>query len=174
MKTQVLCVLCALAALGCEQAPSNKDRHLVEKAPLTGSTTVRAALPVVVRWEEVSREAGRAVVRATIERKLGLDLPLSVAVELPAGVKAARGRTAFTLTPNVEAITVAEELELTFENLPAGDALLKVDADSGAFGIHSRVPYRFGRPEPVTPAPAATGPHLMRGDRDLGASIPLR
>lgn len=135
---------------------------------------IRAELPVRVRWQQEALTPNSAVVRAEVERVLGMAMPFTVTIELPPGVTASRGRTSFTLSPNAEASVIAEELELTFQTVPTEDAVLKVDGETGVMGYHFKVPYRFGRPEPVVEAPKATGPRLRMGERDFGPSIPLK
>lgn len=145
-----------------------------QESPKPLDTTVRLQSPVRVSWEERSRTDTQAVVVAKIERLNRLDMAFAVAVELPPGVKVIEGRTALNLLPNAEAVTVTEQLTLAFEAPPQGDALLKLDGDSGAMGFHSRVPYRFGRAAPAEPSPAATGPAPGKGDKSFGPSIPLK
>ena len=130
--------------------------------------------PVRVTWEEVSRSDTQAVLVAKIERLNRLDLSFLMSVELPAGVKATEGRTQLTLLPNAEAVTVTERLTLSFESAPAGDALLKLDGDSGAMGFHYKVPYRFGRAPTEAPGPAATGVAPVKGGKSFGPSVPLK
>jgi hypothetical protein len=166
-------VLCACDERADATPPAREAVRPLTPAPAR-DTTVRIAPPIKVRWEELSRDARGATVRATVERVVGLDMPFAVEVRLPAGVAVKRGRTAFTLLPNVEAVTVSEELELTWEETPVTDALLAVDGETGVLAFHFKVPYRFGRAEPPVVAPAATGPHLRVGDRDFGPSIPLK
>ncbi len=137
-------------------------------------TTVRLQSPVRVTWEEVSRTETGAVVLAKIERLNRLDMPFAMTVELPAGVKALEGRTQLTLLPNTEPVLVTERLTLAYEAPPAGDAILRLDGDSGAMGFHYKVPYRFGRPAPEEKGPAATGPAPMKGGKSFGPSIPLK
>lgn len=103
-----------------------------------------------------------------------MDMPFAVNIAVPAGVVVKKGRTQFSLMPNVEAVVVSEELELVWDGaVPSEDAVLKVDGDTGAMGIHFKVPYRFGRAEPIVEGPRATGPHVFNRGRDLGPSIPL-
>lgn len=137
-------------------------------------TTVRMQSPIRVTWEEVSRTDTGAVVLAKIERLNHLDMPFLMTVDLPAGVKLLDGRTQLTLLPNTEPVLVTEQLTLAFDALPAGDALLKLDGDSGAMGFHYKVPYRFGRAALEEQGPAATGPAPTKGGKSFGPSIPLK
>jgi len=180
-------LIVSLALAGCQrevQSPSSAQ-PLVANAevrpaiapnqpPHGRDTTVRALPPLAVRWQEVSRDDHHATIRAVIERRLGIDMPFAVSVVLPPNVKLAQGRTAFTLSPNPEADVVNEDFVLSFEQTPATDALLQVDGDTGVFGFHSKIAYRFGRPEPELVAPQATGPHVILGGRDFGPSIILK
>lgn len=157
--------LLVVLALGCATQPAT---------PPARETTSRLLSPLKVSWAEVSRTDREAVVRATVERVLAIDMPFALEVELPAGVKVVEGRTRLTLLPNSEAVTVTEQLTLQYDAPPAGDAVLKVDGESGTMGFHYRVPYRFGRPEPVEAPPAATGPGFKKGDQQFGPSVPLK
>ena len=157
----VLLALCACANPKPEAVPPRE-------------TTVRAQPPLRVTWQEVSRSGKEAVVLARVERLLGIAMPFTMSVELPAGVTAREGRTTLTLVPNPEAVEVTEKFVLVYDALPQGDAVLKLDGDSGAMGFHYKVPYRFGRPEPVAQPPAVTGPPVVRGDKNFGPSVPLQ
>lgn len=166
-------VVLAACAKPVDEAQANA---VLAKKPLVGerNLTVRAELPVKVRLDEVSRSSTGAVVQATVDRRIGIDMPYAVTFTLPAGVTAKRGRTSFTLAPNAEAVVVTEEYELTWDVLPSTDALFEVHGTTGAMGMHFKAPYRFGRPEVKEPAPQAVGPRLTMGDRDFGPSIPLK
>lgn len=142
--------------------------------PPVRDTTVRAQLPVRVTWEEVSRTPTEAVVLAKVVRVLGIDTPLEVSIDVPAGAKLVAGRARFTLSPNVEADTVTEPITFAYEATPTDDAVLKLDADTGAMGMHFKVPYRFGRPPPPENPPKAIGPALKKGDKSFGPSIPVQ
>lgn len=142
--------------------------------PNTPQTTVRMDAPLRVTWEELSRGPTQAVVVAKVERLNGLDMSFLMEIELPPGVKASQGRTRITLAPNSEPDLTSERLTLVFEGEPQGDAVLKLDGDTGAMGFHFKVPYRFGRPAPEPPGPAATGPELRKGDKAFGPSVPLK
>ncbi len=137
-------------------------------------TTVRALSPVRVTFEPVSISAHEAVALAKVERVRDLDLPFTQKLVLPAGVTLKEGRPELTLLPNTEAVTVTERYVFTFDAVPTDDALLLVDGETGAMGFHFKLPYRFGRPEPLETPPAATGPGLQRGDQKFGPSVPLK
>lgn len=145
-----------------------------ERSRGTSETTVRLQSPVRVTWEEVSRSATQAVVLAKIERLNHLDMPFVMSVELPAGVKVIEGRTQLTLLPNTEPVLVTERLTLGFDAPPEGDAILKLDGDSGAMGFHYKVPYRFGRAAPEERGPSATGVEPVKGGKSFGPSVPLK
>lgn len=167
----------ALVTVGCmKPADEASVNSVVAKKPLVGERdlTVRAELPVKVALDEVSRTESGAVVRATIERQIAIDMPYAVTFTLPTGVTARRGRTAFTLVPNAEAVVATEDYELTWDAVPATDALFEVSGTTGVMGMHFKKPYRFGRPEVAAPAPEAVGPRLKMGERDFGPSIPLK
>lgn len=156
-----------LVLSGCATSP-------VQEPPPKRETTTRLQSPVRVTWEELSRTDTGAVVLAKIERVNHLDMSFLMAVELPAGVKVLEGRTQLTLLPNAEAVTVTEQLTLAFDSAPQGDAVLRLDGDSGAMGFHYKVPYRFGRAAPEERGPAATGVAPAKGGKSFGPSIPLK
>ncbi len=158
----VMMLLC-----GCATSPPQEPPPKID-------STVRIKPPLTVTWEELSRTDTGAVVLAKIERVNRLDMSFLMEVELPAGVKVLEGRTKLTLLPNTEAVTVTEQLTLSFDAAPVEDAVLKLDGDSGAMGFHYKVPYRFGRVSPEEKGPAATGVAPNRGGKDFGPSVPLK
>ncbi len=167
MKKLVLVGLFGVLAAACAN-PSQQEK------PQPPDTTVRLQSPVRVSWEEVSRGGTQAVVVAKVERLVKLDIDFLLSVELPAGVKAAEGRTQLQLLRNTEPVTITERYLLTYDAPPADDARLKLDGEAVQMGFHFNVPYRFGRPPPPEGGPAATGPEFKRGDKSLGPSIPLK
>ncbi len=164
MKPLLSCLLLWTACASPQLSPQG--------APL--ETTTRALPPVRVSWEEVSRSATEAVVLAKLERVNALAMPFVMTLEVPPGATVVSGRTRLTLLPNAEPVLVTETITFHFEAPPPGDAVLKLDGDSGAMGFHFKVPYRFGRPVHAEQPPAATGPAVKLGDRNLGPSIPLK
>lgn len=150
-------------------APAAAPAH-VQQMP---EPTVRLQSPVKVQWEEVSRSGTGAVVVARVERLNAVPVPLLLRVEAPAGVSVKRGRVKVDLPPNAEAGTVSETYEVAFDAPPAGNLVLRVDGDTEGMGFHFQVPYRFGRPAPESPAPAATGPAFQKGGKSFGNTIPL-
>lgn len=168
MKRLGLGSLVMLMAACANSAPAQQE------TPKARDTTVRLQSPVRVSWEELSRTETQAVVLAKIERLNRLDMPFAMTVELPAGVKAIEGRTQLNLLPNTEPVLITERLTLAFDAPPQGDALLKLDGDSGAMGFHSKVSYRFGRAAPEETGPAATGVAPGKGGKSFGPSVPLK
>lgn len=161
-----LVALVLLSFLGCAN-----PGHEAPAAPTPAAD--RAQLPVRVTWEERSRAPNEAVVLVKLERLVPIDTPFTVQVDVPADAKVTHGRTSFTVVPNAEPVVVTEELTFAYAATPTGDALLRVDADTGAMGFHFKAPYRFGRPAPAEVQPKLTGPALKKGDRNFGPSIPL-
>lgn len=168
----VLVSLVLLSACANSSPPASRPDALREGRAI--EPTVRMDSPIKVSWEELSRNDTQAVVLAKVERVNKLDMPFEMEVELPAGVRVLEGRTKLTLLANTEAVTVTEKLILGFDAPPAGDAVLKLDGDSGAMGFHYKIPYRFGRAAPEEHAPAATGPAPGKGGKSFGPSVPLK
>lgn len=169
MTKPVLAVMVVLGGCANTPAPSSKEPSRPAQA-----STVRLQSPVRVTWQEVSRTATEAVVLAKVERVNALDMAFLMSVELPPGVKVVEGRTQLTLVPNTEAGTVSERFTLSFEAPPTGDAMLKLDGETGAMGFHYKVPYRFGRAAPEERGPSATGLAPSKGGKTFGPSVPLK
>jgi len=168
--TALVLSACALGCANQQPAPASAPPAHVQQLP---GPTVRLQSSVRVKWTEVSRTPTSAVVVAEVERVNAVPVPLLLRVELPAGVTAKAGRAAVELPANPEAVTVRETYEFAFAATPADDVVLRVDGDSEGLGFHFQVPYRFGRPAPVGPTPAATGPAFQKGGKSFGATIPL-
>ena len=166
----VLVMLVVLSACANSSPPTQARQDSVREI----EPTVRLESPIKVTWEELSRGDTQAVVLAKVERVNKLDMSFALEVELPAGVRVLEGRTKLKLLANTEAVTVTEKLILGFDATPSGDAVLKLDGDSGAMGFHYKVHYRFGRPPPEEPAPAANGPAPSKGGKTFGPSVPLK
>lgn len=173
--TRVVPALALAALVGCanQSAPATAAPAAPKRVQQLPEPTVRLESPVKVRWEEVERTATAAVVVAHVERVNAVPVPLLLRVEVPAGVEVKRGTLELRLAPNPEAGTMSERYELAFTAPPAGDLVLRVDGDTDAMGFHFQVPYRFGRPAPEAPGPAATGPAFQKGGKNFGPSIPL-
>jgi hypothetical protein len=174
MNRLVLASSALLAVAGCaNQAPaSNPPTAPAPHTQQMPEPTVRLESPLKVRWVERSRSATAATVLAEVERVNLVPVPLLMRIEVPSGVTVKAGRTELPLPPNTEPGTVAETLELAFDAAPAGDLVLRVDGDTEGLGFHFQVPYRFGRPAPEAPAPAATGPTFRKGALS-GPTIPV-
>lgn len=166
----VLVSLVLLSACASSSPPAQSKSDAVREI----QPTVRLESPIKVAWEELSRSETQAVVLAKVERVNKLDMSFAMEIELPQGVRVLEGRTRLMLLANTEAVTVTEKLILGFDATPAGDAVLKLDGDSGAMGFHYKVPYRFGRPPPEEQAPPATGPAPGKGGKTFGPSVPLK
>lgn len=128
--------------------------------------------PLQVSWVTLQFDDHHAALRARITRAGRLDLPLTLSVTAPAGVVVSRGATRLALPPASQQPTLEYEYELTYAGTPSDDVLLAVDGDTDAMGVHGRAWFRFGRPEPLGPRPAATGPALILGGRNFGAAVP--
>ncbi len=140
----------------------------VREAPSHGS--IRS--PLQIAWVPVQFDARRAVLRARVEWSSRLELPLTLHVAVPDGVRVIRGEISRAL-PSVQQTPVSEyEYELTYDRLPDTYVLLTVDGDGESMGVHARAAFRFGRPEPLGPMPTPEGPPLVIGGRNFGSAIP--
>lgn len=162
-----------LAACANQAPPANPPPATSAHTQQMPEPTVRLESPVKVRWAERARTSTSATVVAEVERLNLVPVPLLVRIDVPEGVTVKAGRTELPLAPNAEPGTVAETLELAFDQPPMGDLVLRVDGDTEGLGFHYRVPYRFGRAAPETPPPAATGPTFHKGGALSGPTIPL-
>ncbi|MGV3625043.1 MAG: hypothetical protein ACO1OB_29760 [Archangium sp.] len=160
----VLCL--AVSCANSKPAPENEPAKL--------NTTSRLLSPVKVSWEEVSRDEHQAVVLAKVERVHKLDMPFMVKVDVPAGVTVKEGRQTLELLPNNEAVLVTERFVFTFDSVPAEDAVLHLDGNSGAMGFSSNIPYRFGRAAPADVDPATSGDGVTVGGKNRGPSVRLK
>jgi hypothetical protein len=108
-----------------------------------------------------------------VQRLAPLPFPLEVSVVLPQGASLKSGRARFTLAANLEGQTHDEALTVAYAKIPEGDIALAADGQTAEMGVHARMAYRFGRPEPLQDAVAPVGPDLKKGDQNFGPSIPL-
>lgn len=128
--------------------------------------------PMTATWVVVKVQDTRTVLRARVERAGGYEVPLVLRVSVPPGAHLTRGASEVALPPMSQQRDVEFEYELTYAYAPADDAVLTVDGETAAMGMHARVHYRFGRAEPPVPRPTPTGPALTLGGRNFGASVP--
>lgn len=136
----------------------------------------RPESPVTVAWRTQGPPvAGRPLrLRAVIERRAALSMPLSWSIELPAGTRLLMGSQTGALSPAPG--PAHDELDFIVEvgAIPTEDIVLTVHADGPAFGYHAEVPYRFGRAPPTrTPLPLAN--RILRvGRRAFGRPVVVR
>lgn len=127
--------------------------------------------PAQVSWTTLALDAHRAVLRARVRRSPRLALPLALTLTVPRGVRVEHGEVAATLPPAAQRPDLELDYVLSFEGVPADDAVLAVDGESAAMGVHARAVYRFGRPEPLGTRPVANGPAITFGGSNLGPSV---
>ncbi len=160
-----LAVLCLAVAASCASTVT----------PAKVEPTSRQQFPVTVRWEEKARSERGVTLAAHVTRLSAMPMALHVVVDVPAGAKLETGRQKFDLLPNTEGVEIVETYTVLFDTPPPTDLLLHVDADAQSFGYHAKVPYRFGRPEPLGVQVDATGPSPAgKGGRPVGNSVPLQ
>lgn len=180
MNTRHLFVLPVIALASCAEPHSSAPTLAPPRARAEASATPPPAppgrdgveSPLQVSWVPLQFDDHHASLRARITRAGRLDLPLTLSVTTPAGVVVSRGATRLALPPASQQPTLEYEYELTYSGTPSDDVLLSVDGDTDVMGVHGRAWFRFGRPEPLGPRPAATGPALILGGRNFGAAVP--
>ena len=170
MRTTLLAVVAVgVVAVGCTHQPA-----AVPAAPAEPSTS-RLQAPLSASWEQRSLTSGGASLVAHVKRIAPMNMKVLVRIEVPAGAKLTTGRPQFVLPENAEASEVTEPVELTFDPVPAGDLMLRVDSESQEAGFHFFTAYRFGRAAPALPtAVQPEGPPVKKGDRNLGSSVPIQ
>ena len=161
-------VIALLLLVGCKSSPP----PAAPPTPVLDHTS-QARNPVQVSWQEVRRELTQVELIARVSRLAPLPFPLEVSVALPPGATLIKGRSHFTLAPNAEGATLEEPMVVAYAQTPAGDVELAADGEAIDIGIHARISYRFGRPEPLQPVVKPVGPDLKRGELNLGPSIPI-
>ena len=131
-----------------------------------------ARVPYTVGWVEdgATKDGLRLVAR--IERLALTKLPLSVTLEIPAGLDVEGPRE--VIVPSAEAPDVFEQAyTLRFTEAPVEDLVLVVKGEAEDFGYHARVPYTFGRTPSEPVRPARSGPRVKVGPRDFGQAVPV-
>ncbi len=159
--------------------PAATPRSAAEPSSTTEQR--HSAVPVVARWltrAEPSVVTGRGqgdrlVLVARIEQPGRLGLPLRVWIETPDGVAQTRGPRQYTVAPARAGSVHETEMEFSVGAVPDGDLVLVVDAQSPGAGVHARVPYRFGRPEPRVATPTLTGTAVTVGNTNAGPSVQM-
>ncbi len=181
MFTRPLLTLAVFALLSCAERRATPPAAVPPVAAITPPLAERrpdaplrdgVASPLQASWVTVLRDDHHAVLRARVERSARLNLPLTLTVTVPNGVRIERGAASTLLPPATQEPTLELEYELSFAHTPDEDVTLSVDGDTDAMGLHARAPYRFGRPEPEGPRPVASGPAIVLGGLNLGRAVP--
>ncbi len=164
----------ALATL-CNTAGCSRPRGRAStRSEIDAPRATDGRVPLVVTWEAQGEpRAGETfVVTARLARRGNFDQVLHVSVRVPDGARVVRGSTALDLPPTAAPRVDSIELALALATIPAGNLVLVADATGVGWGVHSEVPYRFGRSAPSVAGPAAQGPHVVIGGVDLGPAVP--
>jgi hypothetical protein len=93
--------------------------------------------------------------------------PLSLRIQVPAGVTLVDGATEETL---VASPRILRTLQLQVGQIPPEDLRVEVEQRGPNWGVRATASYRFGRPEPMLPQPETLG---VRRPGIPGAAIPL-
>jgi len=135
--------------------------------------TAAPEIPLRVRWSVVSDAGGRLVVDAVVLRRAQLRFPVSIRVQIPAGLTLMSGPAKFEVPVDGQTGESVTRLEFSYQGAPpSGDLELVGDAVDPGVGIHATDSYRFGRKVDVK-RPEPTGPNVKIGDKDLGPSVPI-
>lgn len=172
MTARIRSLLLALSLAACaapRSAPAPSTSASTSARPATPDEHPRA--PLRVTWETLQRDEHRAVLRAHVVWSSPIELPLTLTVTLPEGVRLARGPATLALQGLAQRPTQDFEHELTWTRTPDTDAVLSVDGDGEAMGVHARVPFRFGRAEPAVETVTPTGPSVTVGGRNFGRAV---
>jgi hypothetical protein len=130
--------------------------------------------PLLVRWQLVSDANGSLKVEAVLERRVTLRTPVTVQIEVPAGLQLVSGQTALEIPAGAAPGSTSLPLEFRYAGTPPDDLRLVADSAGAKLGVHAVASYRFGRPEPAQARPTPSGPSLKAGGLDLGPSVQIK
>ncbi|MFT3838252.1 MAG: hypothetical protein QM723_14815 [Myxococcaceae bacterium] len=171
MRTLLIVSFAVLAACANPQPAAAVSEPKPAPAPVVASGGPKT--PLSVSWSEKQLSAHSAVVEARVQYNGPFDMPLHLAVQVPAGAALAKGEVTLDVPAQPTATTVVNVYEVTFEQVPAGDLVLVADAQSPVTGVHATSTYRFGRAAPAAQVPQANGPDVKLNGLDLGHAVPL-
>lgn len=160
-------LLFSLLVLGCRVASP-----LPENRPATTADVARdAQSPIQCSLRLVDGESPLTL-ELSVTKLLATETPLAVSVRLPPGVEL----NPVSLDPIAASETgvVTRRVQLRYSSVPSSDAFFVVDTQGKSFGYHAELPYRFGRPEPTTPAPVRSDTTLKVGGKTLGRPIEVQ
>ncbi|MCB9507999.1 MAG: hypothetical protein H6697_10070 [Myxococcales bacterium] len=127
-----------------------------------------ATSPVRVYWSHspnIAPEISPVALELTVEAVPTWRVPVAVTVRVPDGARIEAGDTQAQLSLEDGAATL--QWQLAFEQVPAADFVVVVDARQEGFGFHAEPRFTFGRAEAATPA-------LPRVQRDVRVgAVPL-
>jgi len=176
MSRRSITLIGALTAsvLGCVGRSGAPEGGATIQGQVRGAPEESARSPVEVTWlGEGASGQSQLQLTARVRLLAPLVAPLSVSVEVPAGVTLVTGPQKFSIPPTGEPSThdtpyVFEVRGTTSENLK-----LVADVQTASFGIHAVDEYRFGRPAPVGPRPKRAGPRVKVAGYDFGATVAI-
>lgn len=174
VKLSAVILVALVACAGPRTTPTSSADHPVTTTPSPAANDTRShgvLAPLAVSWISVQTSDTRAILRARVERRSQLALPLSLSVTVPPGVRIVRGASSVVVANDAQHPTTEYEYEFAYDRTPDGDILLSVDGDTDSMGVHNRAWYRFGRAEPQAPQTERSGPPLVIGGRNFGSSV---
>jgi hypothetical protein len=164
MRCNHFCMILAGALLGCARAPERL-------APVTPRASPCAAAPITARWTAEHKQPTGTQTRLRLD--LHIDVPgripaaLRLTVQAPEGASLVGVDTRDLGHPSPGTV-LSEVIEVVYPSTPTKDLVVELDARDGDEVAHVTLTHRFGRPAPVAPSPALTGPPLVIGGVDFG------
>ncbi|MDF3066643.1 MAG: hypothetical protein K0R38_2244 [Polyangiaceae bacterium] len=141
-------------------------RQAPELGPHRSPVSVKLAGP-----EQVT--AGQDIeVVARIDRRVGSDAAVSIALQLPDGARLVSGNPNEVL-PSGNGV-VERRFVVHLDRVPSTDIQVVAETNSTSFGAHAKSAYRFGRPEPRFAEPPRSGKQVQVGGREVGKPIRLQ
>jgi hypothetical protein len=164
MRRNHFCMILAGALLGCARAPA-------PLAPASPRAHPCADAPITARWTAEHKQPTGTQTRLRLD--LHIDVPgripaaLHLTVQAPEGASLVGADTRDLGHPSPGTV-LSEVIEVVYPSTPTKDLVVELDARDGDEVAHVTLMHRFGRPAPVAPSPALTGPPLVIGGVDFG------
>lgn len=140
MRMWVLAALLGVTACTCDEKKESAPVAPVEAVKVVVAPPPPVEMKVVATWQQQVLTPTRMELAARIDYGPSV-APITVQLELPAGLVLKRGRTFFTLDPTTEAKSHVEPLSFASEALPVQDLVMVVTGP----GVTVREAYKFGR-----------------------------
>jgi hypothetical protein len=177
MLRNVLPMLMVAVFVGCAPKATPARTEAVS-VPGPGSATEGPVssprAPMTVEWVFQGEAAGRLTLIARVNRTTALQVPTSVTVTVPPGLRVLSGRTLWVIEGSESTVPVEETLVFEVSQPGPQEILLAADAVGVGFGVHAKKVYKLGQAAQKAAAPPSPGPKLEVGGRDFGPSVPAK